>query len=165
MKKKIILCITAAAVCLFAAGCQFSGTAYTAQEDEIALDIQLQTQEDIGLLLIEYKNTGGSGGKGGLSNADKTLLAHDERLFYTLPRDSFDNPSPAENLTLQFTVVSEYAEPNFEDIYPEELKIPLAPLTFEAVFGETYNITIGGDNKNGYRAVLHTGTSETGRLT
>ena len=124
-----------------------------AAEDEIALRIQLDTKEDFGLLLIDY-DANGSGGQGGISNADKSLLKHDEQLFYTLPKHSFDNPSDVENLSIQFTVITEYVEPNFEKIYPEEYTIPMAPVSLSADYGKSYSITISGDKTNGYKAAL-----------
>lgn len=124
-----------------------------AAEDEIALRIQLDTEEDFGVLLIAY-DANGSGGRGGISNVDKSLLKHDEQLFYTLPEHAFDNPSDVENLSIQFTIITEYVEPNFEEIYPEELKIPIDPIFLNADFGESYSIIIRGDQTSGYQAVL-----------
>ena len=46
-------------------------------------------------------------------------------------------------------------EPNFEEIYPEEYTIPMDPILLNADFGESYAITISGDQANGYRAVLN----------
>lgn len=126
---------------------------YVPADDEIALYIQLDIKEDIGLLLIDY-DANGSGGQGGISNANKSLLAHDEQFFYTLPRHAFNNPSDAENLSIQFTIISEYVEPNFEEIYPEEYTIPMDAISLTADFGESYSITISGDKANGYNAVL-----------
>lgn len=122
-------------------------------EDEIALRIKLDTKEDFGVLLIAY-DANGSGGRGGISNADKSLLKHDEQLFYTLPKHAFDDPSAVENLSIQFTVITEYVEPNFEEIYPEEFKIPVNAISLKADYGESYSITISGDQTNGYQAVL-----------
>ena len=126
---------------------------YAPADDGIALYIQLDTKEDIGLLLINY-DANGSGGRGGISNANRSLLKHDEQLFYTLPKHAFDNPSDVENLSIQFTVITEYVEPNFEEIYPEEYKIPIDAIFLNADFGESYSITISGDTTNGYTAVL-----------
>ena len=122
-------------------------------EDEIALRIKLDTKEDFGVLLIAY-DANGSGGRGGISNADKSLLKHDEQLFYTLPKHAFDDPSAVENLSIQFTVITEYVEPNFEEIYPEKFKIPVNAISLKADYGESYSITISGDQTNGYQAVL-----------
>lgn len=132
---------------------QSSSPPEEAAEDEIALRIKLDTKEDFGLLLIAY-DANGSGGRGGISNADQSLLKHNEQLFYTLPKHAFDNPSDVEHLSIQFSVVTEYVEPNFEEIYPEEYTIPLDPIFLNADYGEAYSITISGDQTNGYRAVL-----------
>lgn len=127
---------------------------YVPAEDEIALCIQLDIKEDIGLLLIAY-DANGSGGRGGISNANKSLLKHDEQLFYTLPSHSFDNPSDVENLSIQFAVVTEYVEPNFEEIYPKESTISMDAISLNAEFGKSYSITISGDKTNGYKAALN----------
>ena len=91
---------------------KYSG-GYVPADDEIALQIKLDTKEDFGLLLIEY-DANGSGGRGGMSNADKSLLKHDAQLFYTLPEHAFDDPSDLEDLSIRFTIITEYVEPNFE---------------------------------------------------
>ena len=121
--------------------------------DEIALRIKLDTKEDLGLLLIDY-GANGSGGRGGISNANRSLIKRDEQLFYTLPRRAFDDPSDVENLSVRFTVVTKYFEPNFEEIYPEEYTIPMDAISLNADFGRSYSIVIIGDMANGYQAVL-----------
>lgn len=127
---------------------------YAPAEDEIALRIQLDIEEDIGLLLVDYE-ANGSGGCGGISNANKSPLKHDEELFYSLPKNTFDQPSAVENLSIQFTVITEYVEPNFEKIYPEEYTISMDAIFLNAEFGKSYSITISGDKTTGYQAVLN----------
>ena len=124
-----------------------------AAEDEILLRIRLDTKEDLGLLLIDY-DANGSGGRGGISNADRSLIRHNELLFYALPGRAFGHPSDVENLSVQFTVITEYFEPNFEEIYPEEYTIPLDAISLNADFGKSYSIIIYGDMANGYQAIL-----------
>ena len=155
MRSKIIPAVLLVFLCaavLF--GCsQSNGPPAQAAEDEIALRIKLYTKEDFGLLLIDY-DANGSGGRGGMSNADKSLLKNGEQLFYTLPKRAFDDPSDVENLSIQFTVITEYFEPNFEEIYPAEYTIPMDAISLNADFGRSYSIIISGDRANGYRAVL-----------
>ena len=122
-------------------------------EDEIALRIKLDTREDIGLLLIDY-DANGSGGRGGMSNANKSLIKHDEQLFFTLLKHAFDDPSDVKNLSIRFTVITQYFEPNFDEIYPAEYTIPLDAISLNAEFGQSYSITICGDRTNGYQAFL-----------
>lgn len=123
-------------------------------EDEIGLQITLDTKEDFGLLIIDYKDANGSGGQGGLSNANKTLLKHNDQLFFTLPKQAFDNPSDVENLSIQFSIITEYVDPNFDNIYPAEYTIPMDAIPLKASFGESYSIKVFGDVTNGYKAVL-----------
>ncbi len=126
---------------------------FEVSDEEIALDIQLNLNEDIGLLVIDYK-CNESDGSGGSSNADKTMLKKDERIIYTLDKLSFDYQTDLSDTTIQFTIITEYFDPNFENIYPEEYKISTLPITFDAHYGETYFITITGDKINGYTATL-----------
>lgn len=150
MKKKlgIVLMILA----LFGCSKPNDGT-YEASDDEIALQIQLDIKEDIGLLIVDYE-ANESSGSGGTSNADKSLLKHDEFIIYTLSKQEFKNPSDVENMTIQFTIITEYVDPNYENIYPEEYTKKMNTISLHAKFGESYYITITGDNTNGYEAVL-----------
>ena len=135
-------------------GCHNAKDAATkVSADEIALQIQLDIKEDIGLLIVEYK-ANSTERSGGTSNADKSLLKHDELITYTLSKQDFDNPSDAENMSIQFTVITEYVDPNYENVYPAEYTKPLEPISLKANFGGTYYITISGDKTNGYKAVL-----------
>lgn len=126
---------------------------YKPAEDEIALQIQLKFKEDIGLLIVEYESNR-TGGSGGTCNADKTLLKHDSLLIYSIYQQSFDNPTEVKNLSLKFSIITEYVDPNYENIYPEELTIPMDAISLDVNFGETYYITISGYKKNGYTAIL-----------
>lgn len=150
MKKKlgIVLMILA----LFGCSKPNDGT-YEASDDEIALQIQLDIKEDIGLLIVDYE-ANDSSGSGGTSNADKSLLKHDELLIYTLDKQNFKNPSDVENLSIQFSIITEYVDPNYENIYPEEYTKEMDAIALHAKFGESYYITITGDKINGYEAVL-----------
>ena len=120
MKKRIIAAICAG-ILLTMSGCAQSGGSTAG--NEIALRIQLDVQEDIGLLLVGYE-AGTSSGSGGTSHADKSLIEHDELLFYTLGEQVFENPEDVENLSLRFTVITEYVDPNYENTYPEEYTKP-----------------------------------------
>ena len=126
---------------------------YEAGDNEIALQIQLDIKEDIGLLIVDYE-ANDSSGSGGTSNADKSLLKHDELLIYTLDKQNFKNPSDVENLSIQFSIITEYVDPNYENIYPEEYTKEMDAIALHAKFGESYYITITGDKINGYEAVL-----------
>lgn len=155
IKEKFGKRIAIVLVLIFAlSGCHSAeDTTAKVADDEIALQIKLDIKEDIGLLIVNY-DANGSKGSGGTSNADKSLLKHDELLIYTLRKQDFDNPSDAENMSVQFTVITEYVEPNYENIYPAEYTKPMDAISVKANFGESYFITISGDKTNGYEAVL-----------
>ena len=144
-----ILCLA-----LILVGCnKTEDTPYEPAEDEIALHIQLELKEDIGLLVVNY-DANGSGGSGGTCNADKSLLKHDDSLIYSIYEQSFEDPTQVKDLSLQFVIINEYENPNYENIYPEEYTVPMDAISLDASFGESYYITISGDKTNGYTATL-----------
>jgi len=132
------------------------------RQDEILLEIQLDTQEDIGLLLITY-DINGSAGSGGISNADKTMLKRNNPLWWSFDQQQPEDSSEPVRITLQFAVVTEYCDPNYENIYPEELVSSLEELSLSANWGETCRITITGNVDNGY-AVFPVSPQATGRI-
>ena len=154
MNKKLLIFIPLAllllAFVLYASGC-FDRPPQAAA-DEILLKIQLDLGEDFGLLVIDH-SVDGKSGSGGISNADKSPLKRDELLYWSFEKDPNDAAEAAE-VSVRFTVVTEYADPNFDNIYPEETMIALEPLSFTARYGETVSIRIEGDRENGYRAML-----------
>ena len=156
MRKKmgilfIVFLVVMLEVCM--TGCSQSEDAAKAAEDEIKLTIQLDLKEDIGLLILD-NNLNGVETSGGISNADKTTLKHDEVLDWTLSKQEYENPAETVNLSVRFRVITEYCDPNYENDYPEEYTVLLDPISFNADFRETYHITITGDKENGYQASL-----------
>ncbi len=123
------------------------------EPDEVMLIIQPDLKEDIGLLLIDQQ-IGDKKYYGGISNSDKSLLKKDETLYFSLSWPDFDVRDDAFELTLTFRVVTEYCDPNYENIYPEELLRPMNSISFEAAFGKAYMFSISGDSVNGYSAVF-----------
>lgn len=119
--------------------------------EEITLKIKLNLKEDIGLIIVDYTVDDVSG-SGGISNANKTLISHNDTLTYTLNKQEFNNLSNIENLIINFKIITKYIDPNYENIYPEEYTSIIAPIQIKAHYGETYHITITGDKTNGYIA-------------
>ena len=127
---------------------------YVPDEDEIALHIQLDTKEDIGLLIYDYR-IGNHEYSGGTSNADRSLIKHDSDNIVVWNKTELNNsPDPLE-LSIQFRIITEYVTPNYENIYPEDITRYLNPISWEAHFGESYVITITGDNIIGYQAAFN----------
>lgn len=157
MRKKMSILLFTLLVMLLAvsmSGCSGSDDAPPqAAEDEILLIIQLDLKEDIGLLILD-QNLDGVEASGGISNADKSMLKHNDVLYWTLNKQEYENPADAGNLSVRCRVITEYCDPNYENDYPEEYTVLLDPVSFNADFGETYHITITGDKENGYRAAL-----------
>lgn len=121
--------------------------------DEIALKIKLDIKEDIGLLLVDYE-VDDVKGSGGTSNADKSYLKSGETLIYTINKQELANLTNIENMKIQFSIITEYIEPNYENIYPPECTKIMEPIYFKGNYGKSYNITISGDKINGYSALL-----------
>ena len=124
---------------------------YNTPLEEITLEIKLDLKEDIGLIIIDYEVDNISG-SGGISNANKTLISHNDTLTYTLNKQEFNNLSNIENLIINLKIITKYIEPNYENIYPEEYTSTMSPIQIKAHYGETYHITITGDKTNGYIA-------------
>lgn len=118
MKKKIgIAVLVAAAVLAVALFLVFRGADKPAQAnaDEISLQIQLDLKEDIGLLLID-SDMDGAVSSGGSSNADKTMLKKGDCIYWPIERQNDENIPDNVTLSLRFTVITEYCEPNYENI-------------------------------------------------
>ena len=91
---------------------------------------------------------------GGISNADRSLLKRNEELIVVWNQQALNNPSDTVDLSIQFRIITEYVDPNYENIYPEEITRYLDSVSWDAHLGESYFITITGDQTNGYTAAL-----------
>lgn len=97
MKKKIFAGIFALAavlalVCIIFA--QGGSGAYVPAADEIALRIQLDTKEDVGLLVYDYRAEGRDY-SGGISNADGSLLPGDSENMVVWNREELESTAGA----------------------------------------------------------------------
>lgn len=122
-------------------------------KDEISLRIQLNTKEDIGLIIIDY-STDNESGTTGIGNADKSMLKHNDLVIENFTKEDFQNSSDTKNLTIQFKIITDCTEPDMDFNYPEKYTKILEPISLKAKFGKVYNITISGDKINGYKAFL-----------
>lgn len=126
---------------------------YVPADDEIALHIQFDTKEDIGLLVYDYRADGHEY-SGGISNVDGSLIKHDSDNIVVWNKEELNNLSDTFELSMQFRIITEYVTPNYENVYPDNITKYMEPISWEAHFGESYLITITGDKTNGYKAVL-----------
>ena len=148
MKKILILLI----VLFTLVGCSiFRDDPPKPTEEEVLLIIQLDVKEDIGLLILDA-SMNDTETSGGISNVDKSLLKHDETLYWTLTKQDYNSPTTPADVSIRFRIITKYFDPNYENHYPEEYTILLDPLSFQANFGETHMITITGDKDTGYKA-------------
>ena len=156
MKKKIIGIIVAIVILLtlsLVVYNQIIPNEYVPAADEIALHIQLDTEEDIGLLVYDYCADSHEY-SGGISNADGSLIKHDSDNIVVLNKEELNNIADTFELSMQFRIITEYVAPNYENIYPDDITKYMEPISWEANFGEAYFITITGDKSTGYQAVL-----------
>ena len=156
MKKKIIGSILAIAVVLilvFIVYYRVVPDEYVPAADEIALHIQLDTEEDIGLLVYDYRADSHEY-SGGISNADGSLIKHDSDNIVVWNKEELNTFSDTFELSMQFRIITEYVTPNYENIYPDDITKYMEPISWDANFGESYFITITGDKTNGYKAIL-----------
>lgn len=153
MKKKLAAAVLVLAL-VFAA-VLFGGfnddEEYTPAADEIVLHIRMDTKEDVGLLVFDYQAAGGKF-SGGISNADKSLIKRDSDNIVVWTKQELDASSDSIEVSMQLRVITEYTQPNFENVYPEDITRYIEPLSWEAQFGKEYYITVTGDKTNGYRA-------------
>ena len=157
MKKKVIGIITAIVIVLglsLVAYNQITPDEYVPAADEIALHLHLDTEEDIGLLVYDYR-TNSHEYSGGISNADKSLIKHDSDNIVVWNKEELNNLSDTFELLMQFRIITEYVAPNYENVYPDDITKHIEPISWEAHFGETYFSTITGGKTNGYKAVLN----------
>ena len=158
MKKKVIGIIAAIVIVLGLSLIVYnqiiSNEEYVPTDDEIALHLQLDTEEDVGLLVYDYRADSHEY-SGGISNADGSLIKHDSDNILVLNKEDLTNIADIFELSMQFRIITEYVAPNYENIYPDDITKYMEPISWEAHFGESYFITITGDKVNGYKAVLN----------
>lgn len=133
---------------------QTAPSAYVPAHDEIALHIQLDTEEDVGLVVFDYC-ADGHAYSGGISNADKSLIKHDSDNIWVWNRQQLGGTADTVAISMRLRIITEYVSPNYENIYPEAITRYMNPISWEARFGESYFVAITGDKTNGYQAVLN----------
>ena len=157
MKKKVIGIVAAIVVVLglsLVVYNQIIPNEYVPADDEIALHLQFDTEEDIGLLVYDYRADSHEY-SGGISNADGSLIKRDADNIVVLNKEELNNVADTFELSMQFRIITEYVVPNYENVYPDDITKYMEPISWEAHFGESYFITITGDKANGYKAVLN----------
>lgn len=156
MKKRIfiILAILSFIILSFIIYKYANSSDYTPANDELALRIQLDVKEDIGLLIFDYE-VNGHEFSSGISNTDRSLLKHDDQIIHVWNRDQLEGSSDPLDLSINFRIITEYVEPNFENSYPKELTKVLNPISLKAEYGQIYDLTISGDRINGYKVVIN----------
>ena len=157
MKKKIIGSIVAIVIVLVLGLIiynQIIPDEYVPAADEIVLHIQLDVEEDVGLLVYDYCADSREY-SGGISNADRSLIKHDSDNIIMWNKEELNKLSDAFDLLVQFRIITEYVDPNYENVYPDDITKYMEPISWKANFGESYFITITGDKTNGYKAVLN----------
>lgn len=151
-KKKIKIAIAIVIVLLFGIVLyvQIIPNEYEPADDEIALHIQLDIKEDIGLIVFDYI-VDEHEYSGGMSNADKSLIGHNSNMIQVWNKQELSSSSDSVDISIQFRIITEYIEPNYENMYPKNItKYVDGPISWNANFGKEYFITITGDKQSGY---------------
>ena len=153
--KKIIIVISIFVILLsYFIYNKFFPNEYVPPEDEIALRIKLDLKEDIGLIVFDY-NIEGNDYSGGMSNADKSPIRHNEELICGLiDKEHVGSDADEVNIEMNFRIITEYVDPNFDNIYSEEITNRLEPIKWKAKYGNIYNIIITGNKIDGYQIFL-----------
>lgn len=86
---------------------------YVPADDEIALHLKLDSEEDVGLLVYDYR-AGSHEYSGGISNADGSLIQHDSDNIVVWNREELNLSSDTFELTMQLRIITEYVAPNYE---------------------------------------------------
>ena len=134
---------------------QMSSDELKVADDEIVMHIQLDTKEDIGLIVFDYI-VDGHEYSGGIANADKSLISHDSKEIQVWNKQELNTSSDSVDISMHFRIITEYVDPNYENIYPNDITKNIGlPISWNAKFGEEYFVTITGDNLNGYIVELN----------
>ena len=160
-KKKIVITAVAiaAVLCMVILWKWLNPDEYIVKEDEIALRIKLDLKEDIGLLVYDYTANGHDFG-GGVSNADKSLLKHDEVLTSVWNKQELNCHDDKVDLWFRFRIITEYTDPTFANFYPEEITERCNEIAWTADFGKIYDIRISGSKANGYTVTVEPTNNE-----
>lgn len=158
MNKKKIKIATAIVIVLvfgFVLYAQMASNEFKPADDEIAMHIQLDIKEDIGLIVFDYIADGHEY-SGGIANADKSLIGHDSKEIQVWNKQELNTSSDSVDISMKFRIITEYVEPNYENIYPKQITKNIdVPISWNAKFGNEYFVTITGDNQNGYAATFN----------
>ncbi|MFR3693189.1 MAG: hypothetical protein ACLTV8_10445 [Thomasclavelia ramosa] len=134
---------------------RMSSNDFKVSDDEIAMHIQLDTKEDIGLIVYDYI-VDGHEYSGGIANADKSLISHDSKEIQVWNKQELNTSSDSVDISMNFRIITEYVDPNYENIYPNDITKNIElPISWNAKFGEEYFVRITGDNQNGYIVELN----------
>lgn len=72
--------------------------------------------------------------------------------YIVLNRTELDDAEEPVHVKLLFRLITEYTDPNFENIYPEEITESIAPLDLTVSYGQMFNLYITGNRDDGYQA-------------
>jgi hypothetical protein len=162
MKKKTVIIISILSGVLVTAFAVFGAIVlfkrifpgeYVVEGDETALYITLELDEDIGLIVYDY-TADGRGFSGGVSNADRSMIKRDDVIINVWNKEQLECDGETVDLTFKFRIITEYIDPNYENVYPVELTRYIDPVSLRAEFGNAYKIVISGGKESGYKALV-----------
>lgn len=125
---------------------------YDPSSEQIAFRVYMHTDEDIGLLVYDYQINDHMY-SGGISNADRSMIRKDsDDNYIVLNRTELDDAEEPVHVKLSFRIITEYTDPNFENIYPEEITESIAPMDLTVSYGQMINLYITGNRDDGYQS-------------
>ena len=103
-KNRVAIVIMIALVFVFILCIQLIPDEYKPADDEIALHIQMNTKEDIGLLVFDYY-VDDEEYSGGISNADKSLIKSNSDSIMVWNKQELSSSSDAVELSRHFRMI------------------------------------------------------------
>lgn len=152
MKTKVLAVFIILMLCIVSlVGCNMSvlNKEPVAADDEVLLIFNLDTQDKIYQVSMDYLVNGEKVGDAGIRNADGTPLSENDGICHSF---SLNREIDISKLSLQLYTadfVNDFG--SHEEEYKIENEIKLT-----AEYGKTYYITIAGNKESGYTAFLKT---------
>ena len=78
----------------------------------------------------------------------------DDEIINVWSREELGSPSGSFDFSIRFRIITEYVDPNFENVYPEEITRWLDPVGWTAEIGKAYDVHITGGRDVGYAVTV-----------
>ncbi len=156
-RKFISALLFAAVIAVSCVGCTGSSSEVTAEQDEVLLEVTLETEDEIYMVSYDTFIDGDMVNGGETGNVNGSAIT--DNVYISLTEDDFPEGSDLSALSIQFYIayttdnagdIESAANHDGQDIVSNELSI-------EAAYGNKYSIVISGGKESGYAASLAEG--------